>query len=64
MNERIEKLRKESVQTRPYISTERAELLTDFYQSVIPQRESVAVCRALSFKHLMRTKLYVSTMAN
>ena len=56
MNERVEKLRRESVETKPYISTERAELMTDFYQSDIPQRESVAVCRALSFKHLMENK--------
>jgi len=56
MNERVKKLRKESVETRPYISTERAELMSDFYQSDIPHRESVAVCRALSFKHLMENK--------
>jgi pyruvate formate-lyase/glycerol dehydratase family glycyl radical enzyme len=56
MNERVKKLRKESVEIRPYISTERAELMTDFYQSDIPRRESVAVCRALSFKHLMENK--------
>ena len=49
-------LRKESVEIRPYISTERAELITDFYQSDIPRRESVVVCRALSFKHLMENK--------
>jgi len=56
MNERIAKLKKQSVETRPYISTERAELVTDFYQSDIPHRESVAVCRALSFKHLLENK--------
>src|SRR4030042_160423 len=56
MNERIAKLRKQSVETRPYISTERAELMTDFYRSDILQRESVAVCRALSFRHLMENK--------
>jgi len=56
MNERVKKLRKESVDTRPYISTERAELMTDFYQTDIPQRESVVVCRAMSFKHLMENK--------
>ncbi|MHC4323524.1 MAG: trans-4-hydroxy-L-proline dehydratase [Planctomycetota bacterium] len=56
MNERVEKLREESVRTRPYISTERAELMTDFYQSDIPRQQSVAVCRALSFKHLMENK--------
>ena len=56
MNERVKKLRKESVEIRPYISTERAELMTEFYQSDIPRRESVAVCRALLFKHLMENK--------
>ena len=56
MNERVEKLKKQSVDIRPYISTERAELMTDFYQGDIPQRESVAVCRALSFRHLMENK--------
>jgi pyruvate formate-lyase/glycerol dehydratase family glycyl radical enzyme len=56
MNERVKKLRKESVEIRPYISTERAELMTDFYRSDIPRRESVVVCRALSFKYLMENK--------
>ncbi len=56
MNERVAKLRKQSVEIRPYISTERAELLTEFYKSDIPQRESVPVCRALSFKYLMENK--------
>jgi pyruvate formate-lyase/glycerol dehydratase family glycyl radical enzyme len=56
MNERVKKLRKESVETRPYISTERAELITEFYQSDVPHRHSVVVCRALSFKHLMENK--------
>ncbi|MBW7989435.1 MAG: glycyl radical protein [Planctomycetes bacterium] len=56
MNERVAQLRKQSVETRPYISTERAELLTEFYKSDIPQRESVPVARALSFKHLMENK--------
>ncbi|MCH7557085.1 MAG: glycyl radical protein [Planctomycetes bacterium] len=56
MNERVAKLRKQSVETRPYISTERAELLTEFYKGDVPQRESVPVCRALSFKYLMENK--------
>jgi len=56
MNERVSKLRKQSVETKPYISTERAELLTEFYKGDVPQRESVPVCRALSFKYLMENK--------
>jgi pyruvate-formate lyase len=56
MNERVARLRRESVETKPYISTERAELITEFYKSDIPMRESVPVCRALAFKHLMENK--------
>jgi len=56
MNERVARLRKQSVETEPYISTERAELMTEFYKSDIPMRESVPVCRALSFKYLMENK--------
>ncbi len=56
MNERVAKLREQSVQTRPHISTERAELVTEFYRSDVPLRESVPVCRALLFKHVMEHK--------
>ena len=56
MNERVAKLRKYSVDTKPYISTERAELMTDFYKSDIPANKSVPLCRALSFKYLMENK--------
>jgi len=56
MNERVAKLRRQSVQIKPYISTERAELMTEFYKSNVSARESVVVCRALSFKHLMENK--------
>ena len=56
MNERVAKLRKQSVDTKPYISTERAELMTDFYMSDVPANKSVPLCRALSFKYLMENK--------
>jgi len=56
MNERVAKLREQSVQTTPHISTERAELVTEFYSSDVPLRESAVVCRALSFKHIMEHK--------
>ena len=56
MNERVAKLRKQSVETRPYISTERAELITRFYKSGVPAQESVVVTRALAFKYLMENK--------
>jgi formate C-acetyltransferase len=56
MNERVTNLRQRSVQARPYISTERAELITEFYKSDIVMRESVPVCRALAFRYLMENK--------
>ncbi|HNS20060.1 MAG TPA: glycyl radical protein [Sedimentisphaerales bacterium] len=56
MNERVARLRQQSIDTKPSISAERAELITAFYQSDIPMRESVPVCRALAFRHLMENK--------
>ena len=56
MNERVKTLRQQSVDTTPYISSERAELITEFYQGDVPLRESVPVCRALAFKHIMEHK--------
>jgi pyruvate formate-lyase/glycerol dehydratase family glycyl radical enzyme len=56
MNERVAKLREQSVRARPTISSERAELMTAFYQSGVALRESVPVCRALAFKNLMENK--------
>jgi formate C-acetyltransferase len=56
MNERVSRLRTQSVETTPYISTERAELITDFYRSDAPLNVPTVLCRALSFKHLMENK--------
>lgn len=56
MNERIRKLREHSLGIKPYISAERAELLTDFYRSDIAARVSVPVERALAFAHLLEHK--------
>ena len=56
MNERVAKLREQSVETRPYLSTERAELVTEFYSDDVPWRVSVPVCRALLFKYLMERR--------
>ncbi len=56
MNERIKKLRKQSVEMKPYISSERAELVTDFYQSGIASQVSVPVARAMLLKHIMENK--------
>jgi len=56
MNERVARLRQQSIEARPSISSERAELMTAFYQSDVPLRESMPVCRALAFKYLMENK--------
>ena len=56
MNERIQKLRRQSVETKPYISSERAELITDFYQAGITTEMPVPMARALAFKHIMENK--------
>jgi len=41
---------------RPTISSERAELVTQFFQTGIAQKESVPVQRALAFKHVLENK--------
>jgi len=57
MNERVARLRTQSVETRPYISAERAELITEFYRSDEPMRVSAPVCRAKAFKHFVENKV-------
>lgn len=56
MNDRIERLRRESTETRPFISTERAELLTAFYKSKESRMYSVPVTRAMSFLYIIENK--------
>ena len=56
MTERVQRLRTQSVEARPYLSCERAELMTAFYQSGEPERHSVPVARALAFRHLMENR--------
>jgi pyruvate formate-lyase/glycerol dehydratase family glycyl radical enzyme len=54
MNERVRKLRQQSLDTKPRISTERAELMTEFYEH--SSEPSAPIRRALAFKHLMENK--------
>ncbi len=56
MNERIQKLRRQSIDAVPHISLERAELLTDYYRSGQVDRVSVPVARALALKYLLSNK--------
>ena len=56
MNERIERLRQESLDTQPYISIERANLVTEAYQKYAGKVSS-PVLRALTFKHVLENKV-------
>ncbi len=56
MNDRIKKLRDQSLAARPMISMERAKLLTDFYQTGQAERLSAPVARAMAFKYLLEHK--------
>jgi formate C-acetyltransferase len=62
MNERTARLRQESLDARPMISCERAELLTDFYKAN-QGRYSPPVMRGLCFKHLCEHKtIYIGDL--
>ncbi len=54
MTQRVSRLREQSVAAKPYISTERAELVTEAYKNV--KDLSWPVTRALVFKALMEWK--------
>ncbi len=62
MTDRVARLRQQSLDAKPTISTERAELLTEFYSrgegdhGGPPLPASAAVCRALAFRYLMEHK--------
>ena len=55
MRDRVAHLRQHSVDTRPFISAERARLLTEFY-AANDGKYSVPVMRALAFKYLCEHK--------
>lgn len=56
MNERIKRLREESISTRPYITPERAILMTRFYKKRAFPTLSAPMKRALAFKYLLENK--------
>ncbi len=56
MNERIKKLREQTLNAVPRLSHERAQLLTQFYKSGQAEKVSVPVARALAFKYLLEHK--------
>jgi pyruvate formate-lyase/glycerol dehydratase family glycyl radical enzyme len=60
MSERVARLRQQSIEAVPTISTERAELMTEFYEQCT-ELMSAPVRRALAFQHLMENKaIYIS----
>ena len=56
MNDRIKKLREQSIKTVPYITPERALLITEFYLNNITSTVSPPVKRALAFKYILSNK--------
>jgi len=56
MNARIERLRAQSLKTKPYITAERARLITEFDKDPLSSQVSAPVRRALAFKHLLEKK--------
>ena len=52
----IKRLREESLNAKPHISSERAALMTEFYKNGITERVSVPLGRALAFRYLMKKK--------
>lgn len=56
MNERIKRLREQSLNAEETISIERARLLTEFYSSGLADRSSVPVSRAKAFKYILDHK--------
>ncbi len=56
MNERIKKLRKQSLDAINKISAERAVLLNNFYKSSESRGRSVPVIRAMAFKYILEKK--------
>lgn len=56
MNNRISKLREQSLRAVNRISAERALLVTEFYKSDLAQQVSIPVKRALTFKYILEHK--------
>lgn len=56
MNERIKKLREQSLAAKPSITPERALLMTKFYKEHVSSTLSAPMKRALAFKYLLEKK--------
>ncbi len=56
MEERIRRLREQSLSLKPYVTPERAKLITEFYKSDAANNVSSPFGRALAFKYLLENK--------
>ena len=56
IGERVARLRQQSLEARPTLSSERAELMTEFYRQTSGSLMSAPVRRALAFQYLMEHK--------
>jgi len=56
ISDRVERLRQQSIETHPYISSERAQLMTAFYKSDLADNTSLPVTRALSLAYLLENR--------
>ena len=56
MNERIKRLREQSLAAEETISIERAKMLTEYYSSGEADRYSIPVARAKAFKYILEHK--------
>jgi len=56
MNDRINKLRQQSLDAQPSVSLERGLLITDFYKSGRADKVSLPVARGMAFKHILSNK--------
>lgn len=56
LSERIKRLREESISAEPSISSERAELITEFYQKQETRVQSIPLQRAMAFKYILENK--------
>lgn len=61
MTNRIQKLRQESLEIKPFINAQRAILITDFYENGLADGFSIPEQRALAFDYIMSNKsLWIS----
>jgi trans-4-hydroxy-L-proline dehydratase len=56
MNERIKKLRQQTLDAKPTVSAERAKLITDFFKRPETRGLSAPMQHALAFRHIMDNK--------